>query len=362
MKTIRLMQSIVLASVFLVTLAVAGAARGDPNSPAENENFFKNLPKSVGLVVGEKVSSGPASKRPIGTAFVVSKDGMMLTNAHVVSGQKNLSVFFANGEKMEAHSVQLILSDSFYDVAVLKIFSENKETFEPLSFGDPQELVAGYSDITVAGFSPALGGKGKKLFIGNGKVTQTDVFGDSGGAELGLYMVTSVLGGHGNSGSPCLHKNKVVGIAAAIKVSSNSEATGPIMCISAILAKQALTKVIAGGSIMVHGRMNVDLTQFPPNLVKELDQYVYPFPEEPPLVAVVNGYNSGLRPVDRIIALTFQKEEKESTAYVFSIADFRRIIGNLSPGTFITATIVRAGEKMALRLLVEGPPENNQPH
>lgn len=345
MKNKRLIGSILIfAAVFLVTLTVPIAARSDP---ATDEIFFKNLPNSVAWVVVGDYS---------GTGFVVTEDGLMLTAAHVVGDKLMVDVIFnPNDEtKKEKRSAQVIVSDYFTDVAVLKIISKNNEKFYPLSFGNPQELVSGYSDISIAGYPPSIGGKA--LYIGSGKITQKDILLTQNiNVGFGPYIATNIIGGKGNSGGPCIYKNKVIGIAGfQIIVNSRSDETGLSMCISLISASQILEKAIEGKPV-IRGRLDVTLGQFDSALTKELDQYKESSPEKLlSTLFIINPHKSGLRPLDRIISIAFQNDSGEYTLVPISTAtDFKRTLGNLRPGTFITVTIVRAGEEMALRLLVE---------
>lgn len=367
MKNIRRLKSIILAAVFFVIATMPSLARGDPDDFATMENFFRNLPKSVLLVVAED-NSGPASATPVGTAFIITKEGELITNAHVIAGKNNFRVFFNNDGIAEKRSARVILMDKFVDIAVLKIVSENNETFESLSFGDPQELVAGYSEITIAGYPPALGGKSQRLHVGHGRVTQKEALLDGTDIGLGPYIGTNVVGGRGNSGSPCLYKNKVIGVAAVIfSPDSSGNATGPVMCISATSAKHVLEKAIAGEPI-IRGYVHIDIMQFSSDIIILLDQYKYIFPEEPRRVVVVNGYNSGLRPLDRILSVSFLKEGKRCSVPIFRTIDFKRMLGTVKPNSFITMTIIRAGKEMSIQLLVESRVQENtmqnpnQPH
>lgn len=361
MKTIRLIKDIVFAFVLLVILAVPLVARGDPGDALTmEEDFYKNLHKSVVFISAENDSRSVAAEST-GTGFIATKDGMVITSAHVVAGKNKFSIIFNNGEtKSEKRSARIILSDRFIDIAVLKIVTENNETFEPLSFGDQQELVSGFSDITVAGYPIHLGGE--KLYIGSGKVTQREILLNTsfGVGGRGHYIATNIIGSGGNSGGPCFYKNRIVGVAGTMNVDLPKNITGPLACVASISVKQVLAKAIAGESI-IRGHLDVTLGRFDMALAAELGRHK-DFSKEPPQVFVIDPRQSNLRPLDLIRSITYQDATGGHVVPVRYVADVERTFGNVSPGTFITMRIVRAGDEMKVRLLVQPFIEINYLH
>ena len=344
MKTILLIKDIIFVFVLIAIFAVPMRARGDP---ASDQDFFKNLDRSVALVVAGNY---------FGTGFVVTENGFMLTAAHVVDDKLMVEVIFNpdNEAKKKKYSARVILSDYFTDVAALKIISQKDETFQPLSFGDSQELVAGYSDINIVGYPSAIGGK--ELYIGSGKLTQREIFLTKDlNVGLGPYIGTNIIGSKGGSGGPCLHRNAVIGIAGTqiIMNPTGNDTTGLSMCVSGVSAKQILAKAIDGSPI-VRGRLDVSLGQFDSALAKELDQYKSTHANKTlSRLFIINPRQSGLRPLDRIVSVSFQDENGEHIIFIGTAVDFKRTLGSLSPGIFITVTVIRAGEEIKLRTLVE---------
>src|SRR5205085_2459482 len=77
----------------------------------------------------------------LGSGFVVSRDGYILTNNHVVAGAAQLKVKLTGGEEYEA---KLIGRDEATDLAVIKIDTRDLKTpLEPLTFGDSDALDVG---------------------------------------------------------------------------------------------------------------------------------------------------------------------------------------------------------------------------
>ncbi|MBI2046025.1 MAG: trypsin-like peptidase domain-containing protein [Parcubacteria group bacterium] len=347
MKNKQLVGNAIFASALLLILIMPIAARGDPNDSA-TEEFFRNLHRSVPLVsVGDFTH---------GTAFVVTEDGFLLTNAHVVEDKQTVNIIFDSGETTErTYLARVILSDSHVDIAVLKIISHGAERFQYLSFGDTEVLVAGYSDIHVAGYPLSLGRT--KLYVADGKVTQKNVLLDAGAnIGLGTYFATGVVGGKGNSGSPCLHKNKVVGVASAAATANND--TGLLFCISGTLAKEMLKTAIDGRPV-IRGGLDVVLGEFPAKFAMQLDMYQNQSPKESHRVVVVRGHKSKFVSLDRIISISFNDVDGEHTTPIYTVIDFKRAVGNLSPTTFITVQIIRAGEEIFLQMNVEALIQEN---
>lgn len=89
-----------------------------PELPEDHplHDFFKNLPKEFGQGEG-----GGQRQRPVqgqGSGFVISQDGYVVTNNHVIDGATKIEVAFDQGEKYEA---KLIGTDQRTDIALLKI-------------------------------------------------------------------------------------------------------------------------------------------------------------------------------------------------------------------------------------------------
>lgn len=157
------------------------------------EIVTKVSPSVVG--VSCVMSGGTAS----GTGFVISEDGYIVTNYHVIDGARAISVSFStavDGEQLEA---ELIGGDEQTDIAVLKI---DKDGLTPVTFGKSSELIVGEIAITIgnplgselsgtvtAGIISALG---RKLTIEDKEMTliQTDASinsGNSGGPLINSY-------------------------------------------------------------------------------------------------------------------------------------------------------------------------------
>lgn len=147
-----------------------------------------------------------------GTGFIVSEQGMVLTNAHVVSDEEaDYTVLTNDGKKYPA---KVLARDKLRDLAVMKI--EGKESFPTLKLGDSDNLQIGQTVIAIGN---ALGefkntvsvgvisGLGRKVTAGGGGSVET----------LEDVIQTDAALNPGNSGGPLLNlKGEVIGVNFAI--------------------------------------------------------------------------------------------------------------------------------------------------
>jgi serine protease Do len=171
---------------------------------------------SIGLDTGEEKIFRQKQKIGAGTGFLISADGLIITNKHVVNtdGAKDLEyrIALANGKKYYA---QLIGKDPIYDLAILKIFDKNLPFVE---IGDSDQAVVG---TTVIAIGNALGiydnTATKGIISGLGRnIIASDQ--SSGFSEvLDNVIQTDAQINQGNSGGPLVDlAGKVIGINSAL--------------------------------------------------------------------------------------------------------------------------------------------------
>lgn len=173
------------------------------------------------LKTGQTISKKEKAEKGSGTGFLISSDGLIVTNKHVVNVTDELAGQFRitlnSGKKYYA---QLIGKDPVNDLAVLKIFDKNLPYVE---LGDSDKLVPGTTVIAI----------GNTLGIYQDSVTKGIVSGlgrdivasdRSGNSEaLGNIIQTDADINFGNSGGPLIDlSGRVVGINVAIDLSGSS--------------------------------------------------------------------------------------------------------------------------------------------
>ena len=147
-----------------------------------------------------------------GTGFFVSEEGMILTNAHVVSDEEADYTVLTNDAKK--FSAKVLARDTFRDLAILKI--ENQEKFPTLKFGDSDKLQIGQTVITIGN---ALGEFRNTVSVGVISGLGRTVSASGGGTVETLEDViqTDAAINKGNSGGPLLNlKGEVIGVNFAM--------------------------------------------------------------------------------------------------------------------------------------------------
>ena len=151
-----------------------------------------------------------------GSGFIITKDGYIATNYHVISGSNNVSVTLYDGSTYDA---TIVGGDEDYDIAVLKIEPEKELT--PVVIGDSSQLNVG-DDIAVIG-NPL----GELTFsMSEGIVSTTNRLINVDGTPFNMIQITAAVNS-GNSGGPLFNMyGEVIGIVSAkLSSSSSSEAS-----------------------------------------------------------------------------------------------------------------------------------------
>ncbi len=146
-----------------------------------------------------------------GSGFVISSDGMILTNRHVVADtQAEYTVFTNDGQK---YSAKVLARDSINDVAIIKIEASNLPT---VKLGNSDNIEVGQTAIAIGN---ALGEFRNTVSVGVVSGLARSVTATGGGATETIYDViqTDASINPGNSGGPLLNlKSEVVGINTAM--------------------------------------------------------------------------------------------------------------------------------------------------
>ncbi len=178
-----------------------------------------------------------------GSGFIISEDGLVLTNRHVVSDTKaDYTVLMNDGKKYPA---KVLARDPVQDLAVVKIEANN---LKPLPLGDSDGIRLGQTAIAIGN---ALGEFRNTVSVGvvSGlarRITASDKAGGSEDLE-GLIQTDTAIN-QGNSGGPLLNlRGEVIGITTA--VASDAQNIGFALPINK--AKRAITSVKASGKITV---------------------------------------------------------------------------------------------------------------
>ena len=218
---------------------------------------------SINLFTGERKSSKSKERIGSGTGFIISADGLMLTNKHVIetSNQQNAEyrIILASGKEYYA---QLIGKDPINDLAILKIFDKNLPFVE---VGDSDKLEQG---TTVMAIGNSLGNYQnsvtKGIVSGLGRsITASDQLGNA--EALDNIIQTDASINPGNSGGPLIDLNgKVVGINTAMD--QGGESIGFAIPIND--AKVVINSVKERG-LIVRSRLGIRYIMLTPEIAKD---------------------------------------------------------------------------------------------
>jgi serine protease Do len=193
----------------------------------------------------------------LGSGFVVSKDGFIVTNNHVVANAQALKVKFTDGQEYDA---KLVGRDEATDLAVIRVDTrEIKTSLVPLNFGDSDSLDVG--EWVVAIGSPF--GLSSTVTAGIVSAKGRSISPKEGGRAYEDFIQTDAAINPGNSGGPLLNlQGEVIGINSAI-ASRTGGYEGIGFAIPSNIARAVMDNIIAHGKV-VRGWMGVDLEDAKP--------------------------------------------------------------------------------------------------
>ena len=213
--------------------------------------------RSEGSVVQVNVLRG--GDGGIGSGFVYSKEGHIITNQHVVKESTKVTVTFLDGESFIG---DVIGKDRDLDIAVVKINSNNPERLQPVVIGDSSKLTVG--DRTAAIGNPfGLSGS-----MTSGIVSQMGrLLPQNTGYSIPDVIQTDAAINPGNSGGPLFNmKGEVVGVNTAIQ-STTGEFTGVGFAVPANTIKKVVPVLIKDGEFK-HPWMGISGTDVGPELAE----------------------------------------------------------------------------------------------
>ncbi len=166
------------------------------------EQIAEKVKPSVVGIVQYQYTSSSISAAGEGSGVIMTADGYILTNAHVIEGASGIKVVLNNGEEYEA---RVIGSDTRTDLAVIKIEAEN---LTPADFGDSDSLKDGEKVVAIGnpGGLTFAGSVTQGIVSGTNRVVSSD-YGDM------TYIQTDAAINPGNSGGALVNEfGQVVGI------------------------------------------------------------------------------------------------------------------------------------------------------
>lgn len=314
------------------TMKATDVSDSGDNSPMNEQ--FRQFFEQQGIPMPKQAPQHQEGERgmALGSGFIVSSDGIIVTNNHVIDNAIDIKVTLDDGTELPA---KLLGADPKSDLAVLKIAAG--KPLATIAWGDSDALKLGDQILAIG--NPF--GIGTTVTAGIVSARGRDLH--SGPYDDFIQIDAPI--NHGNSGGPLVdHSGNVVGINTAI-YSPNGGSVGVGFAIPSDQAQKIVAKLEKSGSID-HGYLGVQIQP----VTADVADAVGLTKAEGALVAAVNAdtpaAHAGLKTGD--IVMTVGSEAVKSPH------DLSRLVADLSPGAKEAMTVWRDGKTVDLSVTVGG--------
>jgi S1-C subfamily serine protease len=297
------------------------------NQITRNGDIASILKADVPAVVAIVDDGGPDSGGAAGTGFVISSDGVIVTNNHVVEGAVKIQALFSDGATRDA---TVLGRNASSDLAVVKVAATGLPTIE---LGDSHQVQVG-DDVVAIGNALALQG-GLSVTRGIISGLHREVGTNTGGALEDVIQTDAAIN-PGNSGGPLVDaRGQVIGINTAIANPSSAQNVGFAIPISN--AKVIIEQLRQGKQPAFLGVSTQDVSQARAdghNLAVDAGAYVQSVNSGTP------AERAGIKKGDVVV-------EVDGKA-VTSAASLGEIIRTHRPGDKVKITVDRGGTKVSI--------------
>jgi serine protease Do len=318
------------------TLEKAKASASGPSGVDEEmQEFFRrffgdrapNIPRQAPRPNRPTPEEGEETPRGVGSGFILTADGFIMTNAHVVDGADEVIVTLTDKREFKA---KIIGADKRTDVAVVKIEAS----------GLPAVKIGDVSKIRVGEWVMAIGspfGLESTVTAGIVSAKQRDT------GDYLPFIQTDVAINPGNSGGPLLNmRGEVIGINSQI-YSRSGGFQGISFAIPIDEATRVSEQLRTSGRVS-RGRIGVQIG----NVTKEIAESIG---LGKPQGALVSSVESGA-PADKAGVEAGDIITKFDGKIIEKSSDLPRLVGNIKPGTKSTVTVFRRGQSKDLAVMI----------
>jgi serine protease Do len=278
---------------------------------------------------------GPRSASALGAGFVISEDGYVVTNNHVIEGADEIEVEFINGDIFPA---RIVGTDANIDIAVLKIDAD--KPLEYVTFGNSD--VARVGDWVMAMGNPL--GQGFSVSAGIISARNRELSG-----PYDDYIQTDAAINRGNSGGPLFNTDgEVIGVNTAI-ISPSGGSIGLGFSMASNTVDPVVKQLKEYGEVR-RGWLGVNIGSVNDEMAEALGL-------DEPTGAIIRDVfdgpakDAGLKTMD-VIVMFDGKEVADSGALV-------RIVGGTPVGSTVKTIVLRDGKRMSIDVVLGQRPEPN---
>ncbi len=287
---------------------------------------------------GDQFEDEPRSDNSLGSGVVVSPEGYIITNHHVIESADEIEVALADGRTMPA---KIVGTDPETDLAVLKVAAEK---LPAITFADPDQSKVG--DVVLAIGNP----------FGVGQTVTQGIISALGRSHLGIntfenFIQTDASINPGNSGGALIDTNgHLVGVNSAI-YSRSGGSMGIGFAIPVSLAKQVMEQIIRQGSV-VRGWVGIEAQDITPQLAESFrlshtqgSLIAGVLPNSP-------ASKAGLKPGDILLEINGNR--------VVNSSSMLNLIANLQPNDKATLKVARNQRELEIDVVIGKRPSVQQ--
>jgi serine protease Do len=333
-KAMETLAARVTPAVVNVTVTSRTKAEGNGKQMPEDMQQFFGQGGPFGQFFGPHMQQRqPQIEHGMGSGVVISPDGYIVTNNHVVDGAVDIRVTTSNRRVLKA---KLIGTDPLTDLAVLKV---NATDLASAPWGDSKEVRPGQ---TVLAFGNPYGfrftvTRGIVSAVNRANPDSTDP------SKPGAFIQTDAAINPGNSGGPLVDaRGEVVGINTFL-VSPSGTFSGMGFAIPSQIVRPTVETLIRDGKVS-HGHIGIGIADVTPENAKFFDNsttggvVTQVEPDSP-------GAKAGLQIGDVITEIDGQK--------VTDASELQVMVGQKQPGSKITLKVLREGKSMTIPVTLE---------
>jgi len=300
------------------------------NKPAGSKDKNKKSDRFNQFFFGDSPDSDPISS--LGSGVLVSPEGVIITNHHVISDADEIEVALSDNRKFKA---KVVGSDPETDIAVLKI--DAKQLPSPITLGKIDSVHVG--DVVMAIGNP----------FGVGETVTSGIVSAMGRDHVGIntfenFIQTDAAINPGNSGGALIDtRGNLIGINTAI-FSNNGGSMGIGFAIPINLVKQVMEAIIQSGSV-TRGWIGVEPQNVSPELAESLG--LSKDTRGVLLSGVLDqgpGDRGGLKPGDVLLSVNSEK--------VYDVRSLLNLIAQEKPGDEINLKVIRKNKDLDLKVRV----------
>lgn len=315
-------------------------SNGDGNSASFVEGSIAEVANRLAPAVVSILVENRGSSISAGTGMIITADGYILTNKHVVDGARNITVITDNNDTYE--NVKLVGTDPVDDIAILKADAKDLPT---VTLGDSKSIIIGQQVIAIGNAlgqyqntitSGIISGLGRSLTAYSSDYSTSE--------QLSDMIQTDAAINSGNSGGPLVNAaGEVIGINTA--VSAEGSNLGFAIPISSV---KGLLKTVIEHGYVARSYAGVRYLNITPDIAAEYDlpvtsgAYLSTDSGEPTVIENSPAAEAGLEAGDIIT--------KVNGVPIGRSGSFSSLLGEYAPGDTVQLDILRNGESKSLKL------------